>query len=153
MTGSGATITLRTDLLLIKSIEEHPTECVTLPPEYQDAHGRIFVYRNRRQYRYHRWLYKRIRSKSIRNRQYLRRICPTSECLNPNHYSMIRKRQKPEPGPRKPGSGQNVAAMNRAKATCSKGHELSGDNLRIEKLRNGSTRRHCRTCDRLRRAA
>lgn len=147
---TGAKITLRTDLMLIKSIEEDPTECLVLPPEYSDAKGRIFVYRARRQYRYHRWLYKRLRNRHLRDRQYLRRSCDTIECLNPHHYNTITKPHKAKT--RKPGSGQNVAAMNRAKATCSKGHQLSGDNLRLEHLRNGSTRRHCRTCDRIRRS-
>ena len=38
-----------------------------------------------------------------------------------------------------------TSAINARKITCINGHELSGDNLRIKKQKDG-IRRQCRTC-------
>lgn len=147
---------IRLDLALIRAAEDDHEECLVLPERYQDQQGRILVHRSRRQYRYHRWLFKRARRPTLRNGDYLRRTCDTDGCLNVYHYKVItqekRVRQRTA-GPRKPGSGLHVAAKNLAKTTCSRNHEYTDENTYYEKLRNGSVRRHCRTCMAERRAA
>ncbi len=64
-------------------------------------------------------------------------LCRVRACCNPEHL---------EPKTRRANvlCGETVAAANAAKTHCPRGHELSGDNLAPDGLRNG--RRLCLTC-------
>lgn len=65
-------------------------------------------------------------------------LCRVRECCNPEHLEIVTARENLMRSPVAP------AALNAAKTHCKRGHELSGDNVRVDR-RGG---RACRACAR-----
>lgn len=63
-------------------------------------------------------------------------LCRVRCCINPLHMECVSPVENVM-------RGHGPTATNARKLTCRNGHELSGDNCRIDR-----GRRHCRTCDR-----
>jgi hypothetical protein len=65
--------------------------------------------------------------------------CLHRRCVNPAHL-------EPVPGKTNTLRGKSPTARNARATHCSRGHELSGDNLRILKTGRRAGKRVCRTC-------
>ncbi|QFP96863.1 hypothetical protein SEA_MCKLOVIN_2 [Gordonia phage Mcklovin] len=66
-------------------------------------------------------------------------LCRVRSCVNPDHLQLVSPRANSL-------RGTGVAARNAAKPRCSRGHPLSGDNVRY---RVSGGRRRCRECERI----
>jgi len=69
-------------------------------------------------------------------------ICRNKSCCNPDHLRQVTQSQNALE------NSESIMATNKIKTHCKNGHELSGSNLRLEKLsmgRSGFSRR-CVTC-------
>ena len=64
-------------------------------------------------------------------------LCRVHPCVNPGHLEAVTHAENMR-------RGMSLPAQNSRKTHCTRGHELFGDNLRVDK--NG--RRSCRTCTR-----
>lgn len=64
-------------------------------------------------------------------------LCRHRSCVNPDHIEVVSQRENLL-------RGVGWAAKNAAKTTCSRGHPLTGENLKAWELARGS--RICRTC-------
>jgi HNH endonuclease len=64
-------------------------------------------------------------------------LCRNHPCVNPTHLEAVTRRENLRRGV---GHG--------AETHCPKGHPYSGDNLMLERGKNGSTTRRCKTCNR-----
>lgn len=65
--------------------------------------------------------------------------CRNRACINPEHLQAITHKQNMH-------LSETVMGLNHRKTHCIRGHELKGDNLRLEP----DGRRQCRACDRVR---
>lgn len=65
-------------------------------------------------------------------------ICRNTGCCNPAHLEPVTHRVNCKRGHQR----------NSKKTHCANGHEFTASNTRITKLRNGNTRRTCRSCAR-----
>jgi hypothetical protein len=79
----------------------------------------------------------------IPNGMHLDHLCRVRHCVNPDHLEPVTPRENLL-------RGETHAARNAAKTQCFKGHELSGDNLRVNTWKNKDGeirfRRKCRAC-------
>lgn len=66
-------------------------------------------------------------------------LCRVPSCVNPDHLEVVTQRENTI-------RGTSMVASNVKKTHCKNGHELSGDNLRLETTRHGHRGRVCRTC-------
>jgi len=67
--------------------------------------------------------------------------CDTPACVNPEHLFLWSQADNNRDAARK----CRQRSCNRGKAQCIRGHALTGENLKTQ-LREGGTRRTCRTC-------
>lgn len=65
-------------------------------------------------------------------------LCRNKRCVRPSHL---------EPVP----LAVNIQRKWEAYTSCKRGHEMSGDNVRVHKRQDGSTNRECRECGNARR--
>lgn len=61
--------------------------------------------------------------------------CENSSCVNPAHLEAVT-------------NAENMRRRYASMTHCAKGHELSGDNLRLSRKKDGCERRVCVTCQR-----
>lgn len=66
-------------------------------------------------------------------------LCKTRLCINPDHL---------EPVTQKENLRRGAGPPNRHKTHCPRGHELSGDNMRVESSGGGRHGRRCLVCQR-----
>ncbi len=118
-----------------------------------EGHGYGMVWFNGRNYKTHRLLYKLIVSDIEQDLVLDHRChnddptctdwktCPHRACVNPFHLDPVTNRVNIL-------RGNGVAAVNSKKTHCSRGHEFSGDNLKIRKANkyHPNGRRDCKTC-------
>jgi hypothetical protein len=64
-------------------------------------------------------------------------LCRVRHCVNPGHLEAVTHRVNTL-------RGEGMQAQNARKTHCSRGHELSGDNLVLDRQKKGA--RLCRTC-------
>ena len=75
----------------------------------------------------------------IKDGMHIDHVCRNRRCVNPLHLELVTRKENIL-------RGVGPTAINARKIVCSRGHALSGDNLRIRP--NGS--RECKECSRLR---
>jgi hypothetical protein len=68
-------------------------------------------------------------------------LCDVPSCCNPLHLQAVTPLENKL-------RSKAITMLNRVKTHCPKGHEYSGDNLRVGLSKDGQTHRLCRTCDR-----
>lgn len=103
----------------------------------RDKHGYSNCTINRDKYRAHRVCFTLFNGQ-IKRGKVLDHICRNTYCINPDHLREVSPRTNVLE------NSEGVAAINLAKTHCYKGHELSGENLRVS---NG--KRVCRKCRRV----
>lgn len=152
------------ELELIRSLVDHPDDCITFPPEaYENGHIRI--YRDGLSHRLVRWLYERLTGYPAP--PYLLRVCKTPGCQNFTHHlgsakPYITRLACPNGHPYE---GNQIAGKRyrcrrcreaynrkRRKGTgarpgyCAKGHRLTDDNVYIWLDADSRPHRRCRKC-------
>jgi len=68
-------------------------------------------------------------------------LCKTRDCVNPDHLEPVTHKENVL-------RGESPSAVHSRKTHCIRGHEFSGDNLKILKRKNNKSQRVCRTCQR-----
>ena len=95
----------------------------------------------------HRWIYKKVIGPLKRGRSWsIDHLCRNRICVNPQHLEQVTRKENIL-------RGEGITAEHARKTHCKRGHEFSGDNLRIIESDQGSwirKERRCRTCDRTR---
>lgn len=87
----------------------------------------------------HRFMYKTIKGE-IPEGLVIDHRCRNKRCVNPDHLEPVRQRENVM-------RGESITALNVQKETCSRGHWLGGDNIRIV-VKPDAVRRQCKACDR-----
>lgn len=87
----------------------------------------------------HRLIYQ-IMKGPLTKKKVLDHLCRERRCCNPDHLQPVTVKENTRRGESGPG-------RNARKATCKRGHKLSGANVRIRK-RAGGTERVCKACKR-----
>lgn len=105
---------------------------------HENGYARFSVFG--RQLQVHRWAYEYFVG-PIPEGLHLDHLCRVRSCVNPAHLEPVTNRENAL-------RGISFSAVNAKKTHCVNGHELSGDNLRITRERNGRRGRGCRACNR-----
>lgn len=66
-------------------------------------------------------------------------LCRITRCINPDHLEPVTPKENLY-------RGFAPSSLNRFKTHCPFGHPLSGDNLYIQKSKNGKVQRRCKGC-------
>lgn len=74
-------------------------------------------------------------------------LCRNRSCVNPDHLEAVTHLENIKRGVY--GDRSWIRKINGNKTHCKRGHEYSGENLRIEKRVDGGMARRCKECDRL----
>lgn len=106
-----------------------------------NVHGYARYFRKDRYYAAHRLMYEAFFGKKIEAGMHIDHLCRNRGCVNPHHLEKVTARTNIL-------RGIGVAAFNARKTHCKNGHEMRGDNVRIYKKRE-STTRLCVACSRL----
>lgn len=109
------------------------------------GHG-VFRDENKKTASAYRWLWERERGPVPAGLVLDHIVCDNPRCVNPDHLKTATIGENVL-------RGQSESAKHARKTHCKRGHELSGDNLRINYRapRGGKIERVCRTCERERR--
>lgn len=86
----------------------------------------------------HRYSYQIFFGK-VQDNLHIDHICRTRHCVNPDHLEAVTVKENVVE------RSMGLTGFNSRKTKCKKGHELSGDNLKILKS-NGKESRRCITC-------
>lgn len=87
----------------------------------------------------HRLIYQIVKG-PLTKKKVLDHLCRERRCCNPDHLQPVTAKENTRRGESGPG-------RNARKATCKRGHKLSGANVRIRK-KKGGTERVCKACKR-----
>lgn len=90
----------------------------------------------------HRFAYEEIVGK-IKEGMTIDHVCRNRSCVNPAHMEIVTRAENSMRA-----HSKNMDAMRDNR--CTKGHKIEGENLVLEKRKNGSERKRCRTCAKLR---
>jgi hypothetical protein len=93
----------------------------------------------------HRLIYQIVKG-PLTKAKVLDHLCRERRCCNPDHLQPVTSKENTRRGNSGPGH-------NARKATCKRGHKLSGANVRIRKRGKSGKERVCKACRREREAA
>jgi hypothetical protein len=127
------------EIQVLDAIEEDPSRCYSLDPQYYRADGRVIVHRNNRSQLLHRWLYQQIIG-TIPRGTFLLRGCETPTCVNPHHYERNRQPYRARVVERQ------VGEANGKKKACPSGHRYTKSNTYWWVDGKGNAHRKCRAC-------
>lgn len=75
-------------------------------------------------------------------------LCRQPGCVRPDHLEPVTNRENIRRGDAPARSGERAAARHAAVTQCPQGHPYSAENTYAYAAKDGTRRRHCRTCAR-----